>query len=390
MGTFLVLMIAGMVAIVNLTTCKTTNNSETLVSSDPDRPPHTPFSQMNYPAADEQLGERLYPDEVENARTIAALLEKNIRERYGNGRHLRDAHPKAHGCPKAEFRVYPNIPPELRHGVFEPGKTYEAVVRFSNGNGDPTIPDIEGDARGMAIKLFGVQGQKLLDVERQAQTQDFIMINHPVFMIDDPAEYVDLVANVGSSNIFSKIQVLESLGFRGLPIVRALRKIKITSPLNTRYFSMTPYQLGVGPNRRAIKFSAKPCRPNTAQLPQNPHPDFLRKRLASRLATGTGCFEFMVQAKGEKMDVEKSTKEWSERESPFLPVAKLILPQQEIPSTNDNSIEANRVCDSYSFNPGHSLAAHKPLGALNRLRKVIYEHISKVRHNINNEPRREP
>ena len=77
-------------------------------------------------------------------------------------------------------------------GIFVPGRSYKAWIRFSNGNEDATRADAKGDARGMAIKLLGVPGEKILSDERDAQTQDFIMINHPVFFIDDAASYLAL------------------------------------------------------------------------------------------------------------------------------------------------------------------------------------------------------
>lgn len=50
-------------------------------------------------------------------------------------RYLRDAHAKAHGCVKAAVTVLPELTPALRQGVFsEPGKTWQAMIRLSNGN----------------------------------------------------------------------------------------------------------------------------------------------------------------------------------------------------------------------------------------------------------------
>ncbi len=71
-------------------------------------------------------------------------------------RYLRDAHAKAHGCVKAEVTVLPELTPALREGVFgEPGKTWQALIRLSNGNAYPQFDSIR-DARGMAIKLLDV------------------------------------------------------------------------------------------------------------------------------------------------------------------------------------------------------------------------------------------
>jgi hypothetical protein len=46
--------------------------------------------------------------------------------------------------------------------------------------------------------------------------------------------------------------------------------------------------------------------------------------------------------------------------------------------------------DNLSFTPWHALPEHRPLGGINRARKVIYEAISKRRHEHNREPRTEP
>jgi catalase len=53
---------------------------------------------------------------------------------------------------KAEIQILETLPDTLGKGLFIPGKTYQAWIRFSNGSGDPTHADIKRDARGMAIK----------------------------------------------------------------------------------------------------------------------------------------------------------------------------------------------------------------------------------------------
>jgi hypothetical protein len=84
----------------------------------------------------------------------------------------RDAHPRAHGCVKAEFQVEAALPVELAQGVFVRGTTYPAWVRFSNGSPDPSQPDAKGDIRGMAVKLLNVPGDKILPHERALSARD--------------------------------------------------------------------------------------------------------------------------------------------------------------------------------------------------------------------------
>jgi hypothetical protein len=42
------------------------------------------------------------------------------------------------------------------------------------------------------------------------------------------------------------------------------------------------------------------------------------------------------------------------------------------------------------MNPWHAVPEHRPLGGINRVRKVVYETISKLRHDLNGAPRSEP
>ena len=141
-----------------------------------------------YPNIDPRLSESLYPNEAATAKQIADTIEMSIRKQYVTDIALRDAHPKAHGCIRAEFKVNETLPPLLAQGVFIPGKTYQAWIRFSNGSSNAKQADIKKDARGMAIKLLEVSGKNLSD--ENSSTQDFIMINHPVFFANDPARYL--------------------------------------------------------------------------------------------------------------------------------------------------------------------------------------------------------
>src|SRR5687768_5246929 len=96
----------------SLVACKTAQEPTAETKNNiirPDRPEHTTFSPVTYPQPDAGLGEELYPNEVESARTIAAIIERTIAERYGSGRYQRDAHPKAHGCVQAQVTVNSNL-----------------------------------------------------------------------------------------------------------------------------------------------------------------------------------------------------------------------------------------------------------------------------------------
>jgi hypothetical protein len=96
--------------------------------------------------------------------------------------------------------------------------------------------------------------------------------------------------------------------------------------------------------------------------------------------------EFMVQPRtSSNMSVEDSMTEWKESIAPFYTVAIINIPKQEF-----DTPEQNQFCENLSFTPWHSLPEHKPLGAINRMRKIIYENISTVRHQMNVTQRIEP
>jgi Catalase len=332
---------------------------------------------------DTELGEALFENEPQLALQIAEAIATKIQQ--GPRPAVRDAHPKAHGCVVAEFRVEDDLPQYLAQGVFTPGRTYPAYIRFSNGDPDPNRDDAKGDARGMAIKLLEVPGEKILPDERDAQTQDFIMINHPVFFIDDPAHYLGLIQRSGSSNPFALIGQLFALGLKGALIAKAVTSSKSASPLEKRYWSIVPYRLGDPPHKQAIKFSARPRGPGATSLPDDPTPNFLRETMIRQLEAGKAQFDFEVQPREPSMSVEESTVEWKEEEAPFIKVATITIPRQTFATT-----ERDRFGENLSFTPWHALPQHRPLGSVNRIRRVVYQTISKLRHELNGTAPREP
>jgi len=359
--------------------------------------PTTPpvVEAITYPVPDPELGEELAEGEEKAAGEVRDVIVEQIKSRYAPStgkRALRDAHPKTHGCLKAEFTVDPGIRPEYAHGVFTKGSKYETVIRFSNSSGDPTQADIVKDGRGMAFKLLGVPGKKLLEVESQAVSQDFIFISHPVFFIKDPVEYIDFIKHFESSDLLSMLATAKTLGVQGVSIATAIKSRQISSPIQIEYFSNVPYQLGVGAAKKAVKYNARPCTINGSDpVPTDTKdPNYLRTRLIDHFKTSDACMDIYVQARtDDKMSVEDSRIEWK---TPWSKVATLTIKKsnQDIAPTPEATIASNKACDTLSFNPWHSLPEHKPLGSMNRVRKIVYEHISKLRHEMNKEPRQEP
>ena len=105
---------------------------------------------------------------------VAMVLRTGVR--------LRGQHGRMHGCVRGTFEVLDNIPTKYKVGIFATPATYQAVIRFSSG---PQAKDTIPGAQGMAIKLVGVPGRKILEAEADAVTHDFILIDFPVFFVRD-------------------------------------------------------------------------------------------------------------------------------------------------------------------------------------------------------------
>jgi Dyp-type peroxidase family len=325
------------------------------------------------------------PGEAAAMQRLAERLRAKVRRDYPTGTVRRDAHAKQHGCVRAEFVVEPDLPAELRVGVFREPRTYPAWVRFSNQDGVPQ-PDAKKDIRGLAIKLLGVEGEKLLDDERDARTQDFLLISTPVFVTKDVEEFDRLIrATVGGlwrlAWFFFNPFDLHWRVFRNL--TKSLRRH--ANPLEVRYWSTTPYLFGPG---RAVKYSARPLGPTDTPLPANPTDDYLRDALKQSLAGAeVRSFEFLVQFQTDpaRTPIEDPGVEWGEQLSPFRKVATLRIPPQTF-----DSAEQMAFGEDLSFTPWHSLPDHRPLGGINRARKLVYRTISEFRHRLNQKPRVEP
>ena len=322
--------------------------------------------------------EQVPPDEQLHIDNLIHNLREKMKREYMAGRTLRDAHPKMHGCVKAEFVLEENLDESLAVGLFGSAKKrYQAWVRFSNQDGTPQA-DAKPDIRGAAIKLLDVPGKKLLDGEEDSPTHDFILISHDAFVTRDAAEFDGLIQAVVDGKV-----PLFLLGHWRVAwnLFKSLKKH--ASPLEVRYFSVAPYLLGT----RAVKYSLRPAGTTRSTIPDNPSPNYLREALKAHLSREDAEFDFLVQKQGDPrtMPIEDPGVAWDERDAPFEKVATLVIPKQ------DFDTPAQQIFgDNLSFNPWRCLPDHRPLGGISRARRQVYRALSSFRHDRNAEPRAEP
>jgi len=341
------------------------------------------------------------PDqEADQIAEITDLTVKLLDKRYPSPKQiLRGVHPKSHGCVKATFTINPDIAPEYQVGLFsEPGKQFDAFIRFSNAAAvvGPDTTEIdpvtkkeveEHGSRGMAIKVLDVGGEVLID-DNGAHNQDFLMINQPVFAFANTEDYLrmDRVLdrdNDVASGFFAPLfipdpSVTEEQKQRignSLKIIKEdIQKTDVGNPLGIQYFSAAPFLFGPD---RVMKFSAKPwAEVPPAHSPPRPRPEnYLRDALTEAMSENEDLhFDFMLQIRREGDDfgkdnelIENASSKW---EADFVKVAKITIlrPQPDVNS------EENKVhCEKLAFTPWHSLVEHQPIGSINRLRKSVYQ-----------------
>ncbi|MDZ5650385.1 catalase family protein [Nitrospirillum sp. BR 11828] len=346
---------------------------------------YRPIAEADYPKADGP-GEVLAPHEADDAARLAAIIHAHLLHLYGTGPVRRDAHPKAHGCARATVTVHADVPQALRRGLFAAPAEYPAIIRFSNANEAVQRSDHEKDGRGMAIKIYDVPGQPLTVAPDDRPSQDIIMINYPTFLVASPDDYVTLVGYVDSGDrltqLLQPLLVFTAIGWKGTMNALGATSSLIDNPLNTRYWSMVPYQLGTGADAQAVKYSARPCQQRPVVIPGGDDPNYLRHAMSATLAAGGACMELMVQPRtSDAMSVEDSRYEWPEAQAPFVPVATITVEQQIFDTADQNA-----ACEALSYSPWHALPEHKPLGAVNRLREAIYQRISALRRETAQNP----
>lgn len=322
------------------------------------------------------------PDEAAVIADMVGALKRRLEKDYPDGeRTKRDAHPKQHGLVRAEFTVMPDIPETLKIGVFADPKTYDAYVRYSNAF--PGQPDIKKDSRGMAIKLMGVPGDKLLPELKTATTQDFVLMNTHFFVTKDARGFSKLLKAAEGGGFKSALFFITHPN-----IARRFFKVRERHAdlQGADWGSVVPYLLGEG---QAVKYRVAPQIPSTAALPdkKTARPDYLRERLAADLARQDYVVDFYIQVQidANKMPIEDASVTWDPKASPFIKVAEIKLLKQTF-DTPEQQLYGDQLC----FSPWHALPEHRPLGSINRARKVIYETMSKFRHERNGEVSEEP
>lgn len=340
---------------------------------------------------------------------IIEFWEKKARDSpktEGTGRAVRGAHAKSFGLVKAEVEVLADAPAAYAQGVYAKPGRHGALIRFSSTSGH-LGPDAQlGPGLGFAIKIFDVDGRKLVDEEPDASTFDLVLKNIPVFIANTARHYLfieeitghltDYLARgkVGFHELLTDfltgkgtLQQSDWAWDELLAFIRAASQIPVRNPLLTAFWSMGAVRHG----DYVAKIRIAPAAENASrvihrEVDLTAGSEVFRPVLVDELRANSFDFDLQVQLCTDLavMPVNVVTQEWPEKLAPFVTVGRVHLPRQDI--AGPDNLEKG---DALAFNQWRVTSEHRPLGEIMNVRR-IYSASAKVRRTLNGQPQTEP
>ncbi len=333
--------------------------------------------------------EQVHQQLMETMRSIEETTSKD----YDHA--VRAVHAKAHGIFEGELTVASNLPPELAQGLFARAGTYNVVMRLSTIPGD-ILDDSVSAPRGMAVKILDVPGERLPDSASE-RTQNFVLVNAPAFAAPDSKAFLGSLKQLAATTDKAEwAKKLLSTALRGMEttleavggesaMLSTMGGTPITHPLGDSYYSQSAFRHG----DYIAKYALVPSSPNLTELTgdrvnTSGRPDALREVVRDTMIEQGGAWELRVQlcTDLDAMPVEDASKQWDEKASPYRTVARINAPPQMSLGTD----LAGLTDEQSYFSPWHGLAAHQPLGSVNRARRQAYERSADFRAQFNGCP----
>lgn len=333
-------------------------------------------------------------DTIHSLQSVFAEMAKKVADAEGHA--SRAVHAKGHALVRGTLTVLDHLPPHLAQGLFGQAGTYDVLLRWSSPPAEQ-LPDGVSTPRAVALKVLDVPGARL-DQAKSGNSQDFLMVNGPVFSAPDPQGFLKsvklLAATTNASETGKKIisavlrtaeGALEAVGAQS-GTLKSMGGEPQHHPLGETYFSQTPYLFGP----YMAKFSLAPVAPQLLSLDGaaiKTEDDAQRHAIQSHFDTQAGDWELRVQLNVDldQMPLEDASVEWPETLSAYVAVARVRLAPQV---TWDDTLA--RLDDEIAYDQWNCLVEHRPLGAVNRARREVMATSREFRSGFNRCPIHEP
>ncbi len=265
------------------------------------------------------------------------------------------------GVMNARLSVSPDLPADLATGYFQPAASFTATIRFSNAS-PLHMPDTKADMRGAAIRVHIAEHE----------FHDFLMTNYPVSHARDAWQFMEVAKIATGSKRLMLIRFVLKFGLG--ETIRIIKNVRsgsraIESIASEQFWSRAPLLWGAG---GPVRYTLMPIATRNGRTPNITDPDDLANELGRRAASGDIRYTLAVQryVNPEKTPIEDGSVEWRESDSPFIGVATVTIPAQDLGSAK--ALADRQKVDGMAFNPWNCPETFRPLGGLNRARKAVY------------------
>jgi catalase len=264
-----------------------------------------------------------------------------IGSRFGRRPGQRALHAKGTLC-RATFTATPEAG-RLTRAAHMQGQPVDALVRFSNGSGNPNLPDHAPDVRGMAVKFFLPDGSR---TDIAAQTV-------PRFPVSTPDDFIELIRlNSGSA---SRLWRLPLFLARHRGITKTLKANAETLRPPSSYAGISYYGvhafkwIDAQGGHRYVRYRWAPNKeePRLAALEaRNRGPNYLQEDLRTRVEKGQVKFSLCLQLAAGGDPVDDPAAVWpEERETVIAGTLRVTALETEYEQSNVLVFDPVRVTD---------------------------------------------
>ncbi|MEJ2860762.1 catalase family protein [Actinomycetospora flava] len=322
------------------------------------------------------------PDEDEHIRRCIDSLLRTNEMTFDLYRHgYRATHAKSHGILRGHLTVHDDLPPELAQGLFATPGSHAVVVRIATETGQ-LDDDRKPNARGLSLKVFGVRGESMHPDDPGHDVQDFLFNTLPVLPPGTARKFME-ITEIRERHFSDPDAIAAEIAARpDGEAMSAFDRLAVLHPVANAFYTQGAFRYG----DHVAKIALYPGTDEQEALASQEYSGAERRGILADLldtwATDRETvFDVRVQLRTDAatMPVEDAGVDWPQEQSPYRSVATVRLPPQD-PYSPARRVFAD---DRLAFRPWHGLAAHRPLGSVNRLRRQAYREMGGQRFALN-------
>jgi hypothetical protein len=200
-----------------------------------------------------------------------------------------------------------------------------------------------------------------------------------VFFVDDAQE---MVAFTYAGTVLGDYPSYLAAHPKTRDILNEMEQVE-GSVLTATYWAILPFRLG----NEIVKYRLEPETP-----PENvadDATDYLKTDLRNRLAERSYRFTLSIQRRTNDatMPLDRATVSWPEAESPYVPIATLVLPRQDVGTRGQDEYGQGLAFNIWRVPESNAPVLESSIAAV---RKAVYAASADTRHRANGQPLADP